>query len=308
MSKIIVVGAGHGGLAVAARLKVKGHDVEVFEASASPVTIDQSLTLLAAYRDLFLKTGGQLEEVIQLDEADSALEFAGIKIPASGVGRVLAVLETELGIEVSDQWRKYVTAVGKIWLTARNQLVESKSTKPLWKIVGIKNFLQIRSFKKFTNKYLSHPHLIELANLYKSQAYVSPESKIGLLALNSYVHQTFGVYQPAGGLSALTDALFSRAAELGVEFNFNNKVSPVATPAKVIGVETIAGNLISADFVIVNDLTAPPLLAQWTDTTTPETSISGLYRIEERSWLGLGPAHAVLTAEIVAQLIGKSKE
>jgi len=61
MKKVIVIGAGHGGLATAARLKVKGFEVTVFEESSAVVTIDQDLTLLAAYRDLFLKTGTEID-------------------------------------------------------------------------------------------------------------------------------------------------------------------------------------------------------------------------------------------------------
>ena len=74
MAKVSVIGAGIGGLSVAARLAKKGHQVEIFEAA------DQSggkcrtewfgdygfdtgpslLTIPAVYRDLFLKTGKRI--------------------------------------------------------------------------------------------------------------------------------------------------------------------------------------------------------------------------------------------------------
>jgi len=76
MSRVIVIGAGVGGLAVAARLAVKGHDVLVLEQGQRPGgklhthrqdgfafdTGPSLFTLPAVYRDLFLKTGGALEE------------------------------------------------------------------------------------------------------------------------------------------------------------------------------------------------------------------------------------------------------
>ena len=71
MKKIIVIGAGMGGLAAAARLAKAGHEVEIFEASDQTGgkcrtewigdyafdTGPSLLTLPAVYRDLFIKTG-----------------------------------------------------------------------------------------------------------------------------------------------------------------------------------------------------------------------------------------------------------
>lgn len=311
MSKVIVVGAGHGGLAAAARLAVKGHVVHIYEASANAVTIPQVLTLPAAYRDLFIKTGSQLEDILELSEPNFAFEFQTktsgiIQIPASGVGRVLTSIEQILGKDASNQWRNFTSIFGQIWQKSRTKLIETESNEPLWKIVGFKNYLKIRNFEKFINQNLAIADLQDLARAYKAQCYVDLNSKIGLLGISSYVHQTFGVYQPAGGLSALTNALENRCLKLGVEFTFNEKVAPVVSGNELIGVELSNGQLDSADYVIVNDLTTSPQIAKWTDTTTPGTNSPRLYLIEERSWLGLGPSHAVMSAEIVADLIGSA--
>lgn len=311
MSKVIVVGAGHGGLAVAARLAVKGHDVHIYEASGSTVTIPQVLTLPAAYRDLFIKTGSQLEDVLELDEPSFAFEFQTktsgiIQIPASGVGRVLTKIEQTLGKDAANQWRNFTSIFGQIWQQSRSKLIETESEEPLWKIVGLKNFLRIRNFENVIKKNLEMPDLQNLARAYKAQCYVDLNSNIGLLGICSYVQQTFGVYQPTGGLSALTNALENRCRNLGIGFTLNEKVAPVVSGNELIGVELSNGQLVSADYVIVNDLTALPQIAKWTDATTPGTNCPGLYRIEERSWLGLGPSHAVLNAEIVADLIGSA--
>lgn len=311
MSKVIVIGAGHGGLAVAARLAVKGHEVHVYESSSSAVTIPQVLTLPAAYRDLFIKTGSQLEDVIDLREPSFAFEFqtnssGTIQIPASGVGRVLSEIEKALGKDVANQWRNFTSIYGQIWQQSRSKLIETESEAPLWKIVGFNNFLRTRNFEKFIKQQLKDTDLQNLARAYKAHCYVDLDSKIGLLGICSYVHQTFGVYEFSGGLSALSNALENRCRELGVEMTFNENVAPVVSGNQLIGVELSNGQLVAADYVIVNDLTSLPEIAKWTDTTTPGTNSPGLYRIEERSWLGLGPSHAVMSAEIVAGLIGSA--
>ena len=311
MGKVIVIGAGHGGLAVSARLAVKGHDVQIYEAGSSAVTIPQVLTLPAAYRDLFIKTGGQLEEVLELAEPEFAFEFkteshGTIQIPASGIGRVLTQIEKTLGKAAANQWRDYTVLLGQIWQQSRTKLIETENEDPLWKIVGFKNYLKIRNFEKFIRQQLSNLDLQNLARTYRAQCYVDLDTKIGLLGLCSYVQQAFGVYEAAGGLSALTNALENRCAKLGVKILFNRVASPVVSGNNLIGVELASGNLVAADFVIVNDLQAMPEIAKWTDTTTPGTNTAGLYRIEERSWLGLGTSHAVMSAEIVADLIGSA--
>ena len=77
---VIVIGAGMGGMAAAARLAKRGHKVKVFEAASfaggkcrtediSGFSFDTGpslLTLPAVYRDLFVKTGKRLENLVQL--------------------------------------------------------------------------------------------------------------------------------------------------------------------------------------------------------------------------------------------------
>ena len=87
--KIIVIGAGMGGLAVAARLAKLGHNVEIFEASGRVGgkcrtewingfgfdTGPSLLTLPATYRDLFLKTGKRLEHAAPIEQVDPAFTY-----------------------------------------------------------------------------------------------------------------------------------------------------------------------------------------------------------------------------------------
>src|SRR6187549_1378200 len=89
MARVVVVGAGMGGLAVAARLAAARHDVTVCE--QAPVaggkvgvlardgfvfdTGPSLLTLPAVYRDLFLKTGGPLERELELVPVDPVCHY-----------------------------------------------------------------------------------------------------------------------------------------------------------------------------------------------------------------------------------------
>lgn len=313
MSKVIVIGAGHGGLAAAARLRVKGHDVTVFNETSSPVTLDQPLTLLGAYRDLFLKTGNSLEENIELNEVDIAhsvqLDSGDLlEIPGSGIGRSLNQIESILGTPASDQWRNYVTKIGQLWLRIRQPLIENKDANSFSIIrkIGPGLIWQFRSLAKLHSRYLHDQDLVRLALAYRQQSNVASDCDLGLLAINAYVQQNFGVYKPSGGLPKLSSALIERAEKLGVNFEMDSIGKPVELSGQVCGIETTEKSFIAADYVIHNHTGHELPNPSWVNLPDTRTSISKLFEISELSWLGIGPAQAVLSGEAVATRIGSA--
>lgn len=89
MSKVVVVGAGIGGMSAAARLAKNGHKVTVYENSDRSGgkcrtewfgdyafdTGPSLLTLPAVYRDLFLKTGKRIEHILNIEPVDPAFNY-----------------------------------------------------------------------------------------------------------------------------------------------------------------------------------------------------------------------------------------
>ena len=89
MSKVVVIGAGVGGMATAARLAAKGHTVTILEQShryggklhtyrRDGFAFDTGpslFTLPAVYRDLFLKTGAAFEDEVDLQPVEPAFRY-----------------------------------------------------------------------------------------------------------------------------------------------------------------------------------------------------------------------------------------
>ena len=111
MARIIVIGAGMGGLAVAARLATRKHSVTVLEQSDTYGgklgsferdgfvfdTGPSLLTLPAVYRDLFLKTGrAPLEDCVDLQPLEPAFGYrwadgSAVAMPGAALVGAIAI-------------------------------------------------------------------------------------------------------------------------------------------------------------------------------------------------------------------------
>jgi phytoene dehydrogenase-like protein len=95
MSKVIVIGAGIGGMSVAARLAKARHQVEIFEAAnfvggkcrtewIGRYAFDTGpslLTLPAVYRDFFLKTGSMMVQTSSSQTSRATKPFRLLRPP-----------------------------------------------------------------------------------------------------------------------------------------------------------------------------------------------------------------------------------
>ena len=115
MAEVVVIGAGMGGLAAAARLAALGHRVTICERSADVGgklgwftrdgfgfdTGPSLLTLPAVYRDLFLKTGGPLEAEVDLQAVDPVCHYRfadGVTLDLPNVSRPSARAQARTGL------------------------------------------------------------------------------------------------------------------------------------------------------------------------------------------------------------------
>ena len=138
MSRIVVIGAGAGGLAAAARLAVKGHRVTLVEQGEEVGgklrtyrrdhfafdTGPSLFTLPAVYRDLFLKTGGALEDAVDLQELEPAFRIrfadgATAEMPGVDPAKCAAALGDALGGRAADEWRALMQRAADMWRITR---------------------------------------------------------------------------------------------------------------------------------------------------------------------------------------------
>ncbi len=273
-----MIGAGMGGMAVAARLAVKRHEVTVIEQAATYGgklgtlardgfvfdTGPSLLTLPAVYRDLFNKTGGPLEDAIGLVDLEPAFRYrfpdgTTVEMPGVDAGLCAAALGSALGGTAEADWRAFIARAADIWQVTRRPFLESALTGPRDLLPLARNISDVRTVAPFTSlrglakQYLHDPRLRMLVDRYATYTGSDPRRAPAALATVPYVEQTFGAYHVAGGVRRLADALHQRTLERGVSYRMSTDVVEVMTDsARVTGVRLLGGEVVPADVVVAN--------------------------------------------------------
>jgi len=277
MAKVIVIGAGIGGMSAAARLAKAGHDVTVFEGSNRTGgkcrtkwignyafdTGPSLLTLPAVYRDLFLKTGKRIEHILKIDPVDPAFEYnfadkTRITFPNLSLKGTCDSIESVLGKEAGDQWHNLMQRAEHMWDVSRGPFVESE-LKSISSLIAKKGFLAnlkviapLTSLRKLTGKYTNNPYLSKITDRYATYSGSDPRKVPAVLLTIAFVESSFGAWHIKGGIGKLSEAIENRCLELGVKFELNTSVTRITTKdSAATGVE-VHGKFHPADFVVAN--------------------------------------------------------
>lgn len=277
MARVLVIGAGMGGMACAARLASKGHQVRVVEqrnsfggkvATISGASTDfeigpNLLRFPAVYRDLFLKTGKPLEDSIHLIDSDKTFQYrfadgSQLTLPAVGVGKCAEAIGDAFGGKSAEEWRAFIRRGSQMWAAVRKPVFEDdhsgyRGLLELLKKPGTAKLVApSSSLRKLSESYFSDPRLVALVDRYALEVGSDPRKASALLATQPYLEQTLGAYQVEGGMTKLSEALYQRCLELGVQFQFDTRIERLAGEPILTSAETANGEIIPADIFVAN--------------------------------------------------------
>ncbi len=310
MARIVVVGAGMGGLAVAARLATQGHQVTVCE-QADTVggklgwfardgfafdTGPSLLTLPAVYRDLFLKTGEALERSVELVAVDPVCHYrfpdgTELDLPNASRGRTIAAMDAALGAGTGQQWSALMDHAGRVWDVTRGPFLESPLdgirtlARQATRLGDLATVAPWRTLRGLGRRYLDDPRAQMLLDRYATYTGSDPRRAPAALVTVPYVEQSFGAWYVRGGLHRLGEALHERVLQTGAEVRTGTAVTEVVVEdGRVRGVLLADGQRLAADLVVsdadaahlygdlVPDRTADPARRSMSRTTP---SLSG---------------------------------
>jgi phytoene desaturase len=277
MRKVIVIGAGMGGMAAAARLARAGMSVELFEASdrvggkcrtdwIGDYAFDTGpslLTLPAVYRDLFKKTGKRLEIVKELQPVDPAFSYhfadgTQLTFPNLSLPKICAEIDEVLGKKAGDDWHALMQRAERMWDVARGPFIESE-LPTIHQLLRRKGFLKDlkkisphATLEKFTSQITSDPYLTKIIHRYATYTGSDPRRVPAVLLTIAFVEISFGAWHITGGIGTLAEALGERCQELGVDIHLNSPVEEIVTEGgTAVGVR-VNGVLRRADYIISN--------------------------------------------------------
>jgi phytoene desaturase len=268
VSRIVVIGAGVGGLTAAIRLATAGHDVVVHEQSTVPGG------KLAAYeRDGFrFDTGPSL---LTLPQAFDGLD---LELPLQRLDPVVrhvfpggTVLDstsdhstfverigTVLGAAAAADWTRFWRRAERIWAASWRSVLQ-QPVRPAtlaglsWRVGDLAAIAPGRSLRALGRRYLHDKRLRMILDRYATYAGADPRRAPAALAAIPYAELTFGGWYLPGGLGMLTSALVARCRALGVPIETASPVARICVSGtRVSGVRLAAGRVVPADVVVSN--------------------------------------------------------
>ncbi|MGB7963153.1 MAG: hypothetical protein WCF12_09390 [Propionicimonas sp.] len=324
------MGATLPGLAAAARLARVNHEVVVVDRQPSqpdllPSPLEDAITLPAAWRDLFRKTGRPLDAVltmrgVSLTPAPTRTLSDGVRLPADRAGQ-WHTLVAAYSVPAATAWRQVLDEADTAWLTLRRLGVEAEFNGTL--DAAARRALGASTSLEHLAGRIPVPPLATLIRDLAGRRDSDPRRTPAWLASRLSIERTFGQWQlaaPSGEphpARLLAELLAERLALRGVEVRFGCTVRRVGAGL----VSTDSGDLAS-DATIVScdpwqaaDLTGrrPPRLTraatsgpQWRGWRTLQrlpplrTRIPGVYEASAFSPAGPEPWAQLLTGALAA--------
>lgn len=271
--KIIIVGAGPGGLTSAMILARRGFDVEVFE--KAPVVGGRSavlsfdgfdfdtgptfLMMKFVLDEMFQEAGERIEDHLEAVELNPMyrLVFNDRTIDMTGnheemkreIARQFPGSESDLD--------KFLTREGKRFEKIFPCLQKDyNSFKEFFNPVFLKAIPYIpigSSIFKYLGNYFSEDKLRLCFTFQSKYLGMSPWECPGFFTILPYVEHAFGVFHVQGGLSRISEAMAQIAEKNGAKFHLNCPISQVLVEnGAAKGVKLADGTVCDADEVILN--------------------------------------------------------
>lgn len=309
MSRIIVIGAGVGGLAAAARLAAAGHQVTVCE--QAPVvggklgllerdtpagrfrfdTGPSLLTMPEVFAELFASTGDEWPAGLDLQPLDPLIRhrFAdGTRLDTtSDLAETSARMDVAFGPGAGAEWRRLAARTERIWEAVRRPFLDSPVhgvrdlARQAVRIGDLRAIAPGRTLRWLGERYLTDPRQRILFERYATYTGSDPRRAPAALGVVPYVEQRFGGWYLRGGLRTLADELARRVTALGGHIRTGTEVTRIETAAdRATGVLLAGGERLPADVVVANadagqvygSLLPQPSLARKVARATPSLS------------------------------------
>ncbi len=306
--RVVVVGAGMGGLSGAIALAGAGFEVTVLErqsypggkmreveAATRPVDSGPTVfTMKWVFDALFDQAGLSFDDHVSLMPAEilarhgwrdgSALDlFADVE-------QTVEAINTFAGAENADGYRRFARDSERVFKTLQHSYINAPRTGPMQLAgrIGPLNISEMLALKPFSSLwsalggYFPDYRLQQLFGRYATYCGSSPYQAPATLMLVAHVEQD-GVWFVEGGMHALARALADAAVRLGATVRYNADIATISTTsAGVDAVLLTDGERIGADNIIFNGDAS--VLATMLPTAAPKPVPAAARSLSALTW------------------------
>jgi phytoene desaturase len=270
--KIVVIGAGFGGLSAAIRLAIKGHDVHIYEKrdrlggrayryEMDGFKFDGGPTVITApyiFDELFTAAGKNKEDYIDLVPLKTFYRFFhpdGRWLDYTGNLEALSAEVKKFEPGDVNGFKKFSAQVKKIFDFF--SLYTDKPFRSMWdmlKIIPPSYRLKghIGTYK-LVSRYLRNPFLREVFSAHPLLIGGSPIDTPAFYTLIAQFEREWGLYYSMGGTYRIVEAFGSLLKEYEGQVHLNSEVKQISfNGKKADGIVLEGGQKVSADVVVCN--------------------------------------------------------
>jgi phytoene desaturase len=272
--RVVVVGAGIGGLSAAIRLAAAGLPVTVFERQPSPggkmgqVVADgfrwdtgpSVITMRHVLEDLFAVAGRRLDDFLTLLPVEPLTRYFypdGVVLDAT---RDLPAMLTQIErLEPRDVegYLAYLAYAARIHRITGPVFIYDQPPRPSSFLrVPVNEWLKVdplRTMDSSIRAFVRSPHLRQMLGRFATYVGGSPYGAPATLNVIAHVELSGGVWYPQGGIFTIAEAMTRLARELEVDVRLNCGVSRIRLENdRAVGVELADGKFVPAAAVVAN--------------------------------------------------------